>query len=1340
MERKRMHGAIGDDARRHDVSDAGGVGGLAESPAGRLLTPRTGVRNPTAAGDGPPGTAGELSCAQRRLWFSHQLTPGSPAYNVTAVWRIEGRVDAEVLARALREVCDRHEVLRTTFTGAQGRPRPVVSPSAVFVLETDDLRGAEDEALRRVRRLAARPFDLTAGPLLRAQLFQVAEDRHRFALHLHHIVADDRSAEVLWRELSALYEAYAAGLPSPLPPPAVQYADHAARQNSWLAGEEAGERLRFWTELLAGAPDSPALPADRPRPRALSGRGRTLDFTVPAATAEALRAIGREHGASPRAVFLTVFQVLLARYTGGGDIVVGCPEPGRSGPGAEELIGFLVNTVALRLTWRGDPAFTELLGRTERLVRDARLHGDVPFDRVVEELAPERDLSRHPVFQILFAYGRESGRPAPSGWSVERSGADLGLARFDLELELTEGPGTTRGTLRYSTDLFEPATVRGLARHFVTLCAGVAAGPRRTVARLPLLDAEERDRILRVWNDRGRPEEYEGHPLDRFEEVVRADPAAVALEYAGEELSYGELDVRANRLARLLAGHGVRPEDVVAICLDRGFAAVTALLAVLKAGAACLPLDPALPAGRLAPVFRDARVRLVLTDAAHAPRLPTGALPVLRHDGSAPVGRPVTPPDVPRDLDALAQIVPAPGPAGPPGGIALTWQALRSVLRFDGHRLRTRGLAARSCAQLASHGFDVSLPEVFVTLLRGGRLVLVGDGARQDPARLLELLSRRRVERVRLSSAQLDRLAVAWSERPSALAVRHVSVSGEALRLAPETVDLLSGLAGVVLENQYGVCETHQATAALLTGDPRTWPAAPPIGRPLPGTRVHLLDGRLNPVPPGVPGELYLAGPSLARGYLHRPGLTAGHFVANPFRPGERMYRTGDLARWSHHGTLTHLGRADRQITVRGRRVEPADIETALTAHPQVSRAAVLLREDRPGDRRLTAYLVPAGRGEEPDPAAVRVHLARYLPDSLVPAALVVVDRLPRDAEGEVDVRALPRPRPAAAARRRPRTMREHLLCELFAEVLGAGAVGVDQDFFALGGDSALAPRLIGRIRSTLGVELPVRRLFDAPTPAGLAAAMAERGAGRPALSGLETLFPLRTAGTGAPLFCVHPAAGISWCYAGLPRLLGPGVPVYGLQDPGLTDPALLPGSVEEMAAGHVEHIRAVRPHGPYHLLGWSFGGLVAQEIAVRLQRQGEEVGLLCVLDGSPGRTETGPGPGAGPGARGVGLRRSAGVPVEFDERELAAVHRSSVNNALLASRFEPGLFRGDLCFVTAAREPERSGPGWRGWLPYVSGTVRNTPVECVRLGMTRPEALAAVAPTVLEAVRGRAG
>ncbi|MGP4001154.1 amino acid adenylation domain-containing protein [Streptomyces sp. 8N706] len=1291
----------------------------------------------------------ELSFAQRRLWFFDQLVPGSPAYNVSIMWHVRGQVDPDVLTRALRAVCDRHEVLRTAFASSEGHPYQVVSPWAAVVLETNDMSGlerreAEDEVTRRVQQLGLREFDLTAGPLMRAQLFRIADDQYRFALHLHHIVVDSWSMRVIWKELSALYDAYAADQPTRLPPLAIQYADYAVWQHSWLDSDRAAGQLHFWTDLLKGAPESLDLPTDHPRPKALSGQGHTIDFVIPAETAEAVRRVGQAHSATPFMTFLTAFHTLLARYTGVSDIVTGSPVSGRVRPETEDLIGFFVNTMALRSTWTGDPKFSELLDRMRGITLDAQRNQDIPFERVVEELAPERDISRNPVFQIVFAYSGDDDYASPSGWEVEYINTDFGHALFDLELQLEESGDDLVGTVCYSTDLFESATMHRLIDHFVTLCAGIAADPQQTVSRLPLLECPERDRILLDWNDNGVESQLETHLLDQFEARVASGPDAVALECGGKRLSYRELEARANQLAHHLGSLGVGPEDVVGVCLGRGFDAVVGLLGVLKTGGAYLPLDPGLPGKRLAHMTEDVNARVIITTSAYASRLLTGGRHILLYDqeSAAIAERPATHPESVRDNRALMYVIYTSGSTGMPKGIGVSWRTMHNVVRFDLHRQRTWEVAPQSCLQLASQGFDVSLQEIFVTLLNGGRLVLVEEDARHDTDRLLELLAGKHAERMYLSPTQLDQLAISWSDQRTEMALSHVSVGGEPLRLGTETVELLSGLDGVVVENQYGPSETHHATSAFLTGDPRTWPVSPSIGRAIPGVRTYLLDDRLNLVPPGVRGELYIAGEGVARGYVNKPGLTAERFVANPFGSGERMYRTGDMARWTADGMLEFLGRTDDQVKIRGFRIEPSEIENALTAHTSVSRAAVVVREDRPRERRLVAYVVPATQ-DGIDLAVLRGHLSRLLPDYMVPTTCVLIDKLPINANGKVDVRALPRPRPDETGQQLPRTLRESLLCEMFAEVLDVSEVGVHHSFFDLGGHSLLAPRLISRIRSALGVELPIRRLFDAPTVAGLAAALAEHGKGQSATSGLGTLFPLRTAGTGEPLFCIHPAAGISWCYAGLPRLIGRGTPVYGLQDPGLFDAAQLPACIEDMAAHYIGRIREVQPHGPYYLLGWSFGGLVAHEAAVQLQRQGEDIGLLCVLDGYPAEGTPNSGRFAlnssgNPDDRTGELRRYAGVSVELDKEETAAVHRSMVNNVRLMEKFEPKLFQGNLTFVTATQGRDEDAPVWESWLPFVTGTVTDHPVDCAHLGMMRPEPLAAIASILLKDARLR--
>ncbi|MGA5168112.1 MULTISPECIES: amino acid adenylation domain-containing protein [Streptomyces] len=1324
---------------------------LFESPTVRRLAEVIGARvapEQDGAATVVPREAGDtrLSFAQRRMWFFDQLVPGSAAYNVSEMWHIRGPVDPALLRRALHAVADRHEVLRTTFATRGGDPYQVIAPTADIGWETADLtamgtRAARDEAGRLAHAAAARPFDLRTGPLVRAQLFRLGDDHHCFVLHLHHIVVDAWSMEVIWRDLSALYDAYAAGRPDPLRPLAVQYADYAAWQHRLDSGGRTQEQLRFWKELLDGAPDLHGLPTDHPRPRALSGRGHRIDFTVPAGTADALRRIGRTHGATPFMVMLTVFDILLARCTGTADVVTGSPVAGRVRPELEDLVGFFVNTMALRLTWTGDPSFVELLERLRAVVLSAQENQDVPFDRVVEELAPERDVSRTPVFQIVFALSPADEHARPAGWSVERVSRDLGQTRFDLEMQLQESEEGFTGSVCYSTDLFEPETVRRLTDGFVALCRAVADAPRERVSRLTRSLAPSA-----AGHAEGPAEGPVGHPLELFEARAAAEPDAVSLVCGTERLTYGELNARAQRLAGVLRASGVAPEDVVGACLGRGVDAVVGLLGILKAGAACLPLVPELPADRLAHMVRDAGARVVLTSPAHRAALPADGCPVVEYDPATgpagPLDTTQPPTAVLRHERSLMYVIYTSGSTGTPKGIAVDWSTITNVVRFDRYRERVHRVAPRSCAQLASHGFDVWLQEVFVTLLRGDRLVLVDEETRRDAERLLELLAAERVERMYLSPGQLEQLAVSFSERATDLALRHISVGGEPLRLSAETRAFLSALDGVVLENQYGPSETHHATSTILTGDPATWPAAPTIGRPLPGVHIYLLDTQLNLVPPGVPGELYIAGDHLARGYTGKPALTAERFTADPHRPGHRMYRTGDLARWTHEGNLTYLGRTDDQIKIRGFRIEPGEIETALTHHPSVSRAVVVAHEDRPGQRRLIAYAVPA-TSDGIDGSALREHTARLLPDYMVPAQCVQIDVVPLNANGKVDVRALPIPRPAAPGGQEPRSVREQLLSELFAEVLGVPEVGIHSSFFDLGGHSLLATRLISRVRNALGVELPVRRLFDSPTVAGLAASLDGPADGPRSTSGLETLLPLRTGGTEDPLFCVHAVAGTSWCYAGLPRLVGEGRPVYGLQDPALLDPASAGEGIEDLAAHYVRRIRALRPHGPYHLLGWSFGGLVAHEMAVRLQELGEEVGLLCVLDGYPveGGRDSGrytPVASGAPQDRAAELRRFAGVSVPLDEEEVAAVHRSMLRNAASMRDFVPKRFEGDMTFVTAIREREADAPVWQDWLPFVTGTVTEHQVDCAHLDMMRPEPLARIGAMVARALAAR--
>ncbi len=1037
----------------------------------------------------------ELSYAQRRLWFLDQLAPQSTGYSVQALYEIRGRLDCGAFERALSGIWSRHDVLRGRCVEHDGEPRLVVDDPGPFPLVTVDLthldpvaRGTEVRQL--VREDMAQPFDLARGPLMRALLIRTADDEHMVLLSFHHIVIDKRSIHVLWTELSALYDAFLAGRPAPLAPLALQYSDYAAWQRSWLTDERIQAQLDRWRKALDGVPPSLDLATDYPRPAILRGRGGRVEFEVPVEVADELRRIGRVHNATLFMVLLTAFDIVLSRYSGSCDIITGSPLSGRVRPELDNLIGFFANSIPLRLRWSGNPTFTQLLATARDCALDAYAQEDVQFDRLVDDLVTGRDLSRNPIFQVWFDVDTVTAVPSPEGCTVKVVRTESVNTRLDLEMLLeVHGPQLT-GWLNYNSDLFAPATAERIVRHFSTLLGAIAAAPDARISRLSMMDVP--DQMALIGNDQSPqlPALLDHDPLVAFGRHVAATPEKPALIFRDQTLTYAGLDARANQTAHMLRGYGVGPDTVVGVCLPPGTEVFMALLGILKAGGAYLPLDPALPDERLAAMLIDAGARVVLTDSHFAPRIPAGVERVLVGDHLR--GRPDTAPPRIKYPSNLAYVVYTSGSTGRPKGIAVTAQ---TIATFTGWKLATRP-GPRRCAQLTSIGFDVSVQEFFVTLLGGGTLVIADEEERRDPARLLDLMSLHAVERVYMSPGLLRQVAGEWAASTTAgLALTEVIAGGEALHVTDEVRQFLAALPDAALENQYGPSETHHVTSHTLTGDRQSWPAEPPIGQPIAGVEVYLLDHTLQPVPVGVRGEVYVGGTGLARGYLGQPGLTAERFVANPFRPGQRMYRSGDVAIRRADGVLTFHGRTDDQVKIRGYRIEPGEVQAALLAHPRV-REAVVLPFDGPNGTQLVAYLAPAPGEAVPELTELRSFLRPSLPEYMLPVALVPLAALPLNRSGKVDRGALLPPPTGLRASTRPytapRTAHEAALCEIWTEVLRLHRVGIDDDFFELGGHSLLATQAVARVRRQFDVALPIHVLFERPTVRQLAAALEE--------------------------------------------------------------------------------------------------------------------------------------------------------------------------------------------------------------------------------------------------------
>ncbi|HSU14717.1 non-ribosomal peptide synthase/polyketide synthase [Longimicrobium sp.] len=1057
-----------------------------------------------------------VTFAQQRLWLLDQLEPGNPAYNLAGGVRLRGALDVPALERAVGEVVRRHETLRTRIDTHGDEPVQVVSPPADLHLPIVDLPGADDAALAELLgEEGARPMDLARGPLFRAWLVRAGAEDHTLMWQVHHAVSDGWSTGVLVGEMAALYEAFAAGKPSPLPPLPTQYGEHAARERERLSGDALDREVGWWKRTLGGAPALLELPTDRPRPPVQSYRGGSIQFSLPAGMAARIDSVARREAVTPFMIVLAAFDAVLARWSGQTDVVVGTPIAGRATVEVEPLVGFFANTLALRADLSGDPAFRELLGRTREAAFGAFEHPALPFERLVEELAPERSLGHGPVFQVMLAWQNLPGGGGSGfgGLDVSMVMREMQAAKFDLSLALFPHGEGVEGMAEFATDLFDVETVERLVRQLGTLLDAALARPETRLSALPLLRPEERASLLRL---------SAGPAVDRapgltlhgmFEAQATRTPDAVAVTFEGDSLTYAEMDGRANQLAHLLRARGIGVETPVAVVMERSLEMVVALYGVLKAGAFYIPVEPEHPAERVAWMLEDSAARLVLTQRRWTANLPASAATVALDDAGVLDAFPSSPVDVDADPGALAYVIYTSGSTGKPKGAG---NAHRGVVNRVLWMQETFGLDERDVVlQKTPFGFDVSVWEFFWPLMAGARLAVAAPGAHREPRLLSDAIRREGVTTLHFVPSMLQ-LWVDDASAASCTTLRRVMSSGEALP-ADLRDRFFARLPGVELHNLYGPTE-----AAVDV----TWhPCAPgeggsvPIGRPIANTRIHVLDAAGNLAPVGVPGELCIAGVQVARGYRGRPSLTAERFVPDPFSrtPGARMYRTGDRARWrsaevrecgsaldpresrrthalthSRTAVLEYLGRLDFQVKLRGLRIEPGEIEAALTTEPAVREAVVAVRPGPTGDPRLVAWVV-AAEGRRIDAEALRDALGRRLPQHMVPAAFVEMPALPLTASGKVDRKALPDPDAEAARFVAPRTQVEEVLAGIWSEVLHRDRIGAGDDFFALGGHSLLATLVVSRVRDRLRVELPLRAIFESPRLAAMATAVESR-------------------------------------------------------------------------------------------------------------------------------------------------------------------------------------------------------------------------------------------------------
>ncbi|MFD7005395.1 amino acid adenylation domain-containing protein [Rhodococcus jostii] len=1354
----RVDAALGVDVGVHALFEAPTVTGFAERAAkAGVLTHRPELR---AA---PRPERIPLSLAQTRMWFLNQFDTSSPAYNIAMAFRLTGALDLDALRSAMTDVVERHESLRTRFPMAGDEPVQVILAAADSVPDLPVATVSSDAELQEgLSAAVSEGFDVTGQIPLRAAVFETSDTDRVLLVVVHHIVADGVSMVPLARDMMVAYTARAAGHAPEWHPPTVQYADFTLWQRQLLGAEDdpqsmVSQQLDYWRTTLAGLPAALDLPSDRPRSMQRTPDGSRVGFEIDAGLHRRLLATASTHQSTVFMVAHAALAAFLARMSGTEDIAVGTPVAGRGEAALDDVVGMFVNTVVLRTLVSDASRFSELLEQVRDVDLGAYAHAEVPFEKVVEALDPPRSTAHSPLFQVLLEF-QNVERPDLSLPGVEVEGIDLGatIARFDLQLTLSEeytDDGTPAGItagFTYATDLFDAETVAGLADRFVRMLDAAVTDPSIRVGDLEILDALERDELVPV---RGFPAVAERTLLDVLTAGAAPAPGATAVSCDGVIVTYRELDERSNRLARALIRRGAGPDVFVAIGVPRSIEWVLSVWAVAKSGAAYVPVDPTLPPARTGGMLEDSGAVLGLTVTAYRDRLP-GVVPWLLLDdpevANGYSGDPVIDADRLRPLrvEHAAFLLYTSGSTGTPKGVVLTHGGLANLAVEE--RERFASMHGARVSHLASPSFDASLFELLMAFAVGATLVIVPPtvlGGRE----LAELLASEHVSHAFFTPTILDTL------RPEDLpSLRILAVAGE--RFPPELADRWTQ--GRFVFNGYGPTEaTVQTTVSevLSPDEPVN------VGGPGRGVEVIVVNTWLQPVPVGVIGELYVAGPGLARGYHRRSALTAGSFVANPFgEPGSRMYRTGDLVRWSEIGRLEYVGRNDFQVKIRGQRVELGEIESVLARCDGVGRAAVTVHSGT-GDR-LVGY-VTAEAGASIDTAEVLRYAGSHLAPYMVPAQLVVLDRLPVGRTGKLDRRALPAPVLAPREFRAPATPVEEAVAEVFADVLGIDRVGADDDFFELGGNSLVATRVASALRDRLGTDVVLQWIFRNPTPEGLARRIVDPSAlgSVPADDVLNVVVPFRASGAQPALFCVHPAGGLALGYAGLMKYVSPDRPVYGLQLPILSGGTTFE-SMAQLAHRYVVEMRAVQPHGPYHLLGWSLGGVIAQAVAVELRESGAEVGTLAMMDSyvaegdNFGDLEVNAEEwlhGLGVEFEGEGgdtgtsyreqlvemLGRSFGRDPAFASTLLGRISTGLENSKEISTGYRPRVFDGDLVFFSAAHsadgeEGERPSPSV--WQPAITGVIVEHKVECDHLRMTTPEALAVIGPILERSLGSR--
>ncbi len=1192
-----------------------------------------------------------LSFAQQRLWFLTQLEQNNCAYHIVKAFQLHGNLNVPVLQQSLDAIVVHHEALRTTFIVQDGNPIQVVTEPRSVELKVIDLKNdPERNDITFVQKLlqneAHRPFNLTSDLMLRACLIKRSPQEHILLLVMHYIAADDWSMSLLLEQLAKLYEAFLNKKPNPLSELPIHYVDFAIWQRQWLSDEVLEKQLNYWKQQLAGAAPVLELPTDKLRPPVQTYQGAREAFVLPQKLSQALTALSQQEGVTLFMTLLAVFQTLLHRYTKQQDILVGSPVAGRNLPEIENSIGFFANTLVLRTDMSGNPSFRELLQRVRSVAMSAYTNQDLPIDKLIDELEPERSLSYHPLFQVMFVLQNTSKQTLdlPEIASTLFNWENV-ASRFDLTLSIAETEQGLRGLWEYNTDLFDAPTIKRMSGHFQTLLEGIVTNRDQPLSELPLLTATERHQLLVEWNNNRADYSQEQCIHELFEQRVEQNPNAIALIFENEQLTYRELNNRANQLAHYLRTLGVGLEVLVSLYVERSLEMVVGLLGILKAGGAYVPLDPTYPKERLAFMLKNSQPLVLLTQESLKTELSDFTARAVCFDTDCQLIAQQSEENLNQTAAAvnLAYIIYTSGSTGTPKGVQVTHGNLCHYAQAMGKALSIT--AGDVYLHTASIAFSSSVRQLMVPLAQGATVKIATSEQRKDPRALFEGIKQHDVSVIDIvPSYWRNCIHTLGSLNPEK---REFLLDNKLRLIVSASEPLLSDIPAqwrfgfqhrAQLINMFGQTETCGIVATypiLAQQDDKPGTACAkgdrvkivPLGSPIANTQIYLLDEHMQPVPIGVSGELHIGGLGLARGYLNRPELTEEKFIPDPFsqKAGARLYKTGDLARYLSNGNIEFIGRSDYQVKIRGFRIELGEVEAVLNQHPSVVQTAVIAAcVDAQGDKRLVAYVVP-NKELEPVISDLRGFLKEQLPEYMVPSAFVLLEALPLTPSGKVNRGALPAydfsKLDLEANFVAPRDELEQQIAQIWEEVLHRQPIGIRDNFFDLGGHSLLAVHLFAQIEQKFGKKLPLATLFQSGTVEALATMLRFQQEKAGAIAQAETeitwssLVKIQPHGSKPPLFLAHPLGGETLCYRSLALLLGQDRPVYGLQPRGLDGREALYTRVEDMAAHYIKEIQTVQPKGPYYLGGYSFGGVIAFEIAQQLHKQGEKVGILAMFD-----------------------------------------------------------------------------------------------------------------------------